>query len=130
MLWNARYFCFEAHSTGSVWQPDRKDMGMSAEALVELQKVFKAAEENEGGLLDQVCATPDLGPKRRKWTANLETCQFLHMIPLCAKKKSKTSMWRLSCGFAGNLPENMHDHQNPLSINEVLDYNSMNLWPW
>jgi hypothetical protein len=41
-------------------------MGMSAEALVELQKVFKAAEENEGGLLDQVCATPDLGPKRRK----------------------------------------------------------------
>ncbi|KAG0621214.1 hypothetical protein M758_3G002600 [Ceratodon purpureus] len=34
--------------------PDRKEMGMTAEALVELQKVFKAAEENEGsGLLDQ-----------------------------------------------------------------------------
>lgn len=39
--------------TPAVHPPDRKEMGMSAEALVELKKVFRDAEEDQGGVLDQ-----------------------------------------------------------------------------
>ncbi|CAM6069836.1 unnamed protein product [Sphagnum tenellum] len=35
-------------------QPDRKEMGLSAQALVELQRAFQAVEETDGGQLDQV----------------------------------------------------------------------------
>lgn len=51
-------------------------MGMTAEALVELQKVFKAAEENEGGLLDQVRFTHET------WKVNCiqECASFLLLV--------------------------------------------------
>lgn len=88
-------------------------MGMTAEALVELKKVFKAAEENENGLLDQV----------GRCTIMKVNCIFLGFLgskPTHIGKELETRSWKLTRSIAGDLHEHMPDHQNPHSTDEVL----------